>query len=393
MEELELFQNFFNTASHLQLPVAIWRLPKETKIRGIVDLTENYGSNDWNFNQSSSSSGYVVQGFDNTDPTNKLFINSSVFCNAIDLIKLNDTHQHLIKLELWKNFQDHFNNRTFRSEYLSFHEEINPINNSTHYKEIVGRAIEAIVTKEFKKVVLAREKIIELSDPLSVVKIYFDLLKNYPNGFVSLIYHPTKGCWIGASPELLLSINSANIFKTVALAGTQKIDAKTPLSEIVWTHKEIEEQALVARYIINCFKTIRLRDYEDIGPRTVIAGNLAHLQTDFEVNMIDTGYPDLASLMLNLLHPTSAICGMPKLEALNFINIHENIDRSLFSGYCGPINFEFQSDLYVNLRCARVYSNAVTLYAGAGITKESNPEKEFEETNAKMETIGRFFEK
>lgn len=391
MEELTLFQNFFNTASHLQLPLAIWRLPKETVIRGIVDLTE-HSSKTWEFEQSSGSSGYVVQGFDNTDQSNKLFIRASVLCNATDIIKLNDAQQHLIKPELWKKFQDHFNDRTFQKENLSFHEEIISFENSADYKKIVGLAIEAIANNEFKKVVLGRQKIIALSDPISIVKIYFDLVKAYPTAFVSIIYHPSKGCWVGASPELLLSINSANIFKTVALAGTQKINTNTPLSEIVWTHKEIEEQALVARYIINCFKTIRLRDYEDIGPRTVIAGQLAHLQTDFEVNMIDTGYPDLANLMLNLLHPTSAICGMPKLEALNFINTHENIDRSLFSGYCGPINFESQSNLFVNIRCSRVYSNAVTLYAGAGITQESNPQKELDETNAKMETIGRFFE-
>lgn len=388
---LSLFQKFFNTASNLKLPVAIWRLPKETKIRGIVDLTEN-ASNNWGFAQSSGSSGYVVQGFDNTDQSNEIFIRASVLCNATDIIKLNDAQQHLINPELWRKFQDHFNHHTFQDENLAFHEEVNSYENSEYYKKIVELAIEAIVNNEFKKVVLGRQKIIALSDPISIVKIYFELLHAYPNAFVSLIYHPRKGCWIGASPELLLSINSANIFKTVALAGTQKINSKTPLSEIVWTHKEIEEQALVARYIINCFKTIRLRDYEDIGPRTVIAGQLAHLQTDFKVNMIVTGFPDLANLMLNLLHPTSAICGMPKLEALNFINTHENIDRSLFSGYCGPINFEYESNLYVNIRCARVYSNAVALYAGAGVTQESNPQKELDETNAKMETIGRFFE-
>ena len=75
--------------------------------------------------------------------------------------------------------------------------------------------------------------------------------------------------------------------------------------------KDIEEQALVERYVISCFKKIRLREYDEHGPKTMIAGNVLHLKTEFEVDMVATNFPQLGSVMLNLLHPTSAVCGMP----------------------------------------------------------------------------------
>jgi isochorismate synthase len=69
------------------------------------------------------------------------------------------------------------------------------------------------------------------------------------------------------------------------LAGTQKAQGENPLKSAAWTQKEIEEQALVSRYIVDCFKKIRLREYDEHGPKTVLAGNLLHLRSDFKVDM------------------------------------------------------------------------------------------------------------
>ena len=391
MNEQEVFKQFFYTAVHLNLPVALWRLPYETKVTGIVDLVGN-GYNEWSFDSVQTPAGYVLQGFDTNNEDLKIFIHASVICLGAELLSLNPDQKHLVSEELWNRFNEDYSNQLFTDELLpSFKPDHHNSLANPDYQNIVQKAVTAVENQEFKKVVLARNMVKSLKTSPLVVHTFFELCQAYPNAYVSLNFHPSTGCWIGASPELLLSINKENIFKTVALAGTQKVSNDSLLADIVWSHKEIEEQALVARYIINCFKAIRLREYEDIGPRTVMAGSLAHLQTDFEVDMVGTGYPNLATLMLSLLHPTSAVCGMPKQPALDFINAHENLNRSLFSGYCGPIHFHNQCNLYVNLRCACVYANAVLLYAGAGITKDSKPEKEWEETNAKMETIGRFF--
>ena len=159
------------------------------------------------------------------------------------------------------------------------------------------------------------------------------------------------------------------------------------IKSVAWTEKEIEEQALVCRYIISCFKKIRLREYEERGPRTVTAGNVVHLKTEFEVDTVATNFPLLTSVMLNLLHPTSAVCGMPLENAQQFLKANEGYDRAYYTGFLGPVNVKNESHLFVNLRCMQVLTKSALLYAGAGVTIDSDPQKEFEETELKMEAI------
>lgn len=270
---------------------------------------------------------------------------------------------------------------------------VNPIRTASadyDYITSVEAAKNIITSSELQKVVLARskEQAVNLANLESVV---LNLREQYPLAYVSIFYHPETGLWISATPELLLSTDSDGTFKTVALAGTQKYDPAVPIREVSWTHKEIEEQALVCRYIINCFKTIRLREYIEQGPRTIQSGNLLHLKTEYTANTTEVNMQELGTTMLQLLHPTSAVCGMPKKPATDFIEQYEQFDRKLFSGYSGPVSMGNETALYVTLRCAQVHSNSITLYAGAGITAESVPQKEFEETNLKMDVIGKAF--
>ena len=151
--------------------------------------------------------------------------------------------------------------------------------------------------------------------------------------------------------------------------------------------KEIEEQAMVSRYIIEQFKTIRLREFTESGPRTVQAGNMIHLKTEYTVDLDNVIKPELGSVMLQLLHPTSAVCGMPKFSALSFIIANESLSRELYSGFIGPVNMNGLTQLYVNLRCMQILKTRAVLYAGAGITHGSKAEKEWAETALKCQTL------
>ena len=173
----------------------------------------------------------------------------------------------------------------------------------------------------------------------------------------------------------------------MSLAGTQQFTDEQPLHALPWTQKEIEEQAMVSRYIINRFKEIRLREFEEVGPRTVKAGNLVHLCSTFTVDTVVTDYEDLGSTMLKLLHPTSAVCGMPKPLAKALISSLEKHPRKLYSGYLGPVNMKEGSHIYVNLRCMEVIGDEAVLYAGAGVTAYSNTENEWLETELKCNTM------
>ncbi len=250
----------------------------------------------------------------------------------------------------------------------------------------VQKAIRHIQAGHLKKVVIARNKVIDLPENASPGRLFRKLSTQFQNSFRSLIHSGRYGTWIGASPEMLVSIDD-NVFKTVALAGTQRLLPGQSVTEAVWKQKEIEEQALVSRYIISCFKSIRLREFEEEGPKTIAAGHLLHLKTVYTVNLSEISIPSLGSQMLRLLHPTSAVGGMPRQEAYDFIRATESFDRQLFAGYIGPVNLDRQTSLFVNIRCARLYEGRAVLYAGAGITIESDPEKELVETDIKMNVI------
>jgi isochorismate synthase len=274
-----------------------------------------------------------------------------------------------------------------KSEYFKNKFDRSPNINETEFKDLVRLAINRIKDGDFLKVVPSRRKAIDLKESFNLPEAFVSLLKQYPDAFVSFFSIPGKGTWIGASPEILIEIDSLGIFRTSAIAGTQPWHPETELSSVGWTQKEIEEQAYVSRYIINSFKKIRLREFEEYGPKTIRAGNLVHLRTDFKVNLNEVNFPQLGSVMLKLLHPTSAVCGMPKEPAMTFLKSYENYDREFYSGFLGPVNVDNYTSLFVNLRCAQLLDRKAYLYAGAGVTSDSNPDKEWRETLIKNQTI------
>lgn len=255
------------------------------------------------------------------------------------------------------------------------------------YRALVQDCVRLIQDGHFEKVVPSRSRKFDLPEGFDLWKTFNKLCGAYPNCMISLVSSEETGTWMGATPELLVSVDDRMHFKTVSLAGTKRYEQGMDLKTVAWTEKEIEEQAMVCRYVISCFKKIRLREYEEHGPRTAVAGNLLHLKSEYEVDMVATNFPQLGSIMLRLLHPTSAVCGMPLEPAREFLAAHEGYDRQFYSGYLGPVNFRNESHLFVNLRCMQVDRKDAILYAGAGVTIDSNPEKEWEETEMKFDTL------
>ena len=91
--------------------------------------------------------------------------------------------------------------------------------------------------------------------------------------------------------------------------------------------------------------------------------------------------------LLQELHPTTAVCGMPKEEAFRFIPDNEGYDRSYYSGFTGWLDTEGHTDIYVNLRCMEIKPGEAILYAGGGILASSEVESEWMETGDKMNTM------
>lgn len=255
------------------------------------------------------------------------------------------------------------------------------------FLRLVEKGIREIERGTFHKIVPSRTRVVTLPESFDVVASFQKLCASYPLALISYVSIPGVGTWLGASPEILVCVQGKKIFRTVALAGTLPYSAGVDTRSVAWTQKEIEEQALVERYVISCFKKIRLREYDEHGPRTVVAGNLMHLKSEFTVDIEATNFPQLGSVMLDLLHPTSAVCGMPLEPSLAFLKAHEPHDRGFYSGYLGPVNINNDIDVFVNLRCMQIAGPQAILYAGAGVTIDSIAEQEWAETEMKFDTL------
>ena len=277
-------------------------------------------------------------------------------------------------------------------EALAWYHNLQPAPHTAteaEYTQLGRTGVAAIEEKAVVKVVSSRATRRALPAGFDPLVAFAELSEKYPRAFVSLVSVPGVGTWLGATPEVLAEVTADGMFHTMALAATQPITAEVTPRTAIWRQKEIEEQALVARYIVNCFKQLRLREYHETGPRTVIAGQLLHLRTDFEVNLKQVPFPSLGTDMLRLLHPTSAVGGMPKAAALDFLQAHEGYDRAYYSGFLGPVNVVAAgvAHLYVNLRCLQVRTTEAILYAGTGLTVDSDPAREWQETELKLQTI------
>jgi isochorismate synthase len=388
-----ILSGLLSVAFDYQLPVAAWRLPNQKEHHFIIDFSSGVEKLD-KLNLEELGKGFVFSPYSKNfsveacrPALKSLFIKAGVHLKTGEGIT-----NHLQSVPSW--FYDTILQAVNKqgSESNPYHVTHKPPDEySDDYQNLVAEAVKAIRRGEMLKVVPSRTKKVQLPANFNLVQTFLRLSDLYPDAFVSLVSIPETGTWLGASPETLIKTypgpGNQQHFRTMALAGTQQYNPEIPLSDVAWRQKEIEEQALVSRYIINCFKRIRLREFEENGPKTVSAGKLIHLRTDFTVNMDAVNFPELGSVMLELLHPTSAICGMPKESALAFLEAHEGYDRSFYSGFLGPVNIENRNQLFVNLRCVQLLQHEALLYAGAGVTANSNPRKEYEETEMKMQTI------
>ena len=240
---------------------------------------------------------------------------------------------------------------------------------------------------DFRKLVLSRCEWVEKGaddDPLLLFQRACEL---YPRLFISLVYTPKSGLWLTATPEILLE-GEGQQWHTIALAGTMKLEGDQLAGEgerMCWSAKNIEEQRYVATYIHDCLKTFS-DDIREEGPRTVRAANLVHLRSDFTFTLLNN---TRVGQLLQALHPTPAVCGLPKEEAFRFILEHEHSPRLYYSGFMGPLGLLGQTHLYVSLRCMQIDDQYYRLYAGGGLLRESTESQEWQETEAKLETMKR----
>jgi len=325
-------------------PFVAYRNPNESSITLIAQHTDELFVFD-----DFSASGYVFAPFDNNEDA------------------------YLLKPDLV--YQEEFIPDSIHSR------ELIGFKNTTEEKEHivkVKKAVQTIKDTEISKIVISRKEVLSVSK-LNTVALFENLLNTYDNAYVYVWSHPKVGKWMGATPETLLTV-AKNVFKTMSLAGTQPF-----LGDLYpeWGAKEVEEQQMVSDFIkYNLEDKVDSLRFSKV--ETAKAGNLLHLKTEISGNLKKA--KDI-EVLVNLLHPTPAVCGLPKDESKAYILKNEGYHRSFYTGYLGALNILDSTSLFVNLRCFSIKENKVSLYVGGGITSGSNPEKEWLETVEKSKTI------
>ena len=275
-----------------QLPFVAYRKPNTNSVNGLFQKDSNlYHVDDY------TESGFIFAPFDSEQQTVLFPLDA---CE----IKISQV--------------------TFSNENKNNSEAfVLPLIENTDYIALVQNGIDYIKQGQLQKVVLSRVETEPISEDNPLI-IFKSLLKTYAKAFVYIWYHPKIGLWLGATPETFLEVEGQR-FKTMSLAGTQPYDEN---KDIVWNKKNIEEQQLVTDYIETELKPFTDR-LKTAPVQTVRAGQLLHLKSKI--------YGVLKAQSLNrvigCLHPTPAVCGLPKSVAKGFILDQEHYEREFYTGF------------------------------------------------------------
>ena len=348
------------------IPFASYRLPLNREIITIVQhhsMPERLKS----LNDLHNKTGFVVAPFTESSVHGTFFLQPDCvfFSNDIADIYIEKLSANDRFIELKKN--KNTTKTTTPDEFIGN----------------VNQAVSAMKANEFQKVVLSKVRVEQLPDGFQPEDFFLKLCQKYPHAFVYMMQLPEVGCWIGATPEPLLTIENGSV-KTVSLAGTQ-VATELETEDYRWSSKEIEEQGIVTNFVEQTLCSLQVSNITKTGPENYRAANLIHLKTAFEFPQTDV--ENRFSDLLKALHPTPSVGGLPKNEARDFILANEQHDRSYYTGFFGPVNINEKSAIFVNLRCLQLFDNNFVLYSGAGITSSSVAEREWEETDNKMLTL------
>jgi isochorismate synthase len=375
------FAAFFAAALEARAPVALWRLPFAAEVAGVI-APDGAAELDIDFRRPAP--GFVLAPFASPHPRRALHIPASLrLAGAGITVAPGQEHDTTLVRLAGRVGRAPDDARWYapRAGDAQAHSATR-----AEFTGLVRAAVEFIRASGVAKVVVSRAVDAPLPPGFHPVAAFAALCERYPHAFVSLTSIPGVGTWLGASPETLLSLDGAAV-TTMALAGTQPRPDSGPLEGVAWGQKETVEQEMVSAYIREFFAQAGVHGVQEDGPRTVAAGNVVHLQTLFRAALPRDARLALANRVLGELHPTSAVCGMPKHKALAFIRANEGYDRSFYSGFLGPVGLGERSDLFVNLRCTQLLEDRARLYVGAGVTDASDAEAEWRETELKAETI------
>jgi len=251
------------------------------------------------------------------------------------------------------------------------------------WKERVAQAITRIEKTGVDKVVLARDLVATTTTDIDARPILTKLAAEYPSTWTFAV----DGL-VGATPELLLRLSKGMVTSRV-LAGTipkTGDDAKdlALAASLARSSKDLEEHEYAVRSVAEALEPFCSSTNVPEFPYVLHLANVMHLATDVTGALIKSKQRVDAFSLLNSLHPSAAVCGTPRNIAFDIIDEIEGMNRGRYAGPVGWIDASGDGELGIALRTGQISGKEIRIYAGCGIVAGSNPEKELEESAAKM---------
>jgi menaquinone-specific isochorismate synthase len=262
-----------------------------------------------------------------------------------------------------------------------------PVRSAAWWCELVDRATKDIADagpEGLRKVVLARELLVEADRPFDRGAVLARLRSGYPGCF---LFH-VEG-FLGASPELLVS-RSGDVVRAQPMAGTAPrggdpaTDARLGAALLASPTYRHEHQITIDMVHDTLLPWCSYLDYE-AEPSVVGVANVQHLATLVE-GRLSQPTPSVLELV-TALHPTPAVSGWPRDLANTWINANEGFDRGRYAGAVGWVDGAGNGTWAVSIRCADVQGATARVCAGNGIVADSDPATELRETQAKLQAM------
>ena len=254
------------------------------------------------------------------------------------------------------------------------------------YLSAVAEIRDAVRRGEITKAVIARDVLVEATDPIDVHGLLLRLKASFGSS-----YRYSYDGLVGASPELLVEIRGAEIFShplagTTPRTGDPATDDALAADLLTSAKNQIEHRVVIDMVHDTLLPHCSYLDWEP-EPTVVKVANVQHLGTRLQ-GALST--PRLHVLeAAHMLSPTPALGGFPREEALALIARHEGLDRGRYGGAIGWFDAQGDGAFAVTIRCAELSADRRTarLFAGGGIVADSEPSAELAETQAKFQAM------
>ncbi|MGM9988485.1 MAG: isochorismate synthase MenF [Bacillaceae bacterium] len=248
----------------------------------------------------------------------------------------------------------------------------------------VEQMIQHIKDGKVKKVVAARELIVSTASSIDSLAILRQLQIQQPNSFI-FAFQQGERCFVGATPERLMKVDNFH-FSTMALAGTIKRGENEEkeeqyIEELLNDTKNLEEHQIVVDMILNELTNVAEKVSYGNKPTILKTPFLSHLYTPI-YGQLKKGMTVFQ--LIPLLHPTPALGGFPKQDALEIIKTYEPLERGWYGAPIGWLDVDGNGDFVVAIRSALLVDKEAHLFAGCGIVEKSIPELELQETSLKF---------